>query len=85
MPSKPPYSTATAAGRPVTISSEPTSGASRARAGAASGWARAEAGSGTIGASVPSKSKPSTAPAGFSRMASRPSAPTAVAERGEFT
>ncbi len=51
--------------------------------GAAPGWARAEAGSSTMGASVPSKSKPSTAPAGFLRIASR--LPTAVAERGEVT
>src|SRR5690606_6756154 len=81
----PPYSTATAAGRPVTITRAPTSGASRASAGAAPGCARAAAGSSTIGARVPSKSKPSTASEGDLRIASRPSAPAAVTERGEVT
>src|SRR6266545_5683936 len=60
-------------------------GASLTSAGTAPGWARASAGSATIGASVPSKSSATIAWAGSSRSAARPAAPAAVAGSGRPT
>src|SRR5690625_895130 len=72
---RPPYSTATAAGRPVMITRRPTSGARRESSSVTPGEARASRGSETIGASVPSKSNDRTASAGRCTIRSSAAAP----------
>ena len=53
-------------------------GRSRDKRRGTSGWARAASGSGTIGASVPSKSSPSSAAPGRSSSAARPARPASL-------
>src|SRR5215472_1831947 len=60
----------------------PMIGVSWRRASTAAGSALASAGSGTMGASVPSKSSAITAPPGSSSKAPRPARPSAVAGTG---
>src|SRR5450432_188210 len=76
---------ANSAGRPVTTATARIDAASRRNASGASGCGRAAAGSGTIGASVPSKSTPTRARCGCATIARNPSTPAAVAGTGSGT
>ncbi len=75
--SRPAYSTASAAGRPVMIATVPMRSPSWRSTGRRRQGTR-RAGSATIGASVPSKSSPTSARAGSARSAARPALPADV-------
>src|ERR1700722_3147402 len=79
---RPAYSTASRAGRPVMTARVPARSPRRRSTAVAPGSARAAAGSGTIGASVPSKSSPIRAAPGSATSASSPARPAAVRGTG---